>query len=69
MFFGDILRKLFKKKNSWLLIFYFFFCFFKISEVEINNVSISPFDEDINIDNKIKRDREDHNTIDEVENK
>jgi hypothetical protein len=40
-----------------------------ISEVDINVVSISPFDEDINIDNKIKKAGEDDYIIDEVENK
>jgi hypothetical protein len=40
-----------------------------IYEVDINDVSISPSDEDINVDNKIKRAREDDNIIDEVENK
>jgi hypothetical protein len=40
-----------------------------ITEVDINDVSISPSDEDINIDSKIKRTREDDNTIDEAVNK
>jgi hypothetical protein len=40
-----------------------------IFEVEINDVSISPSDEDIRIDNKMKRAREDDYIIDEVKNK
>jgi hypothetical protein len=40
-----------------------------ISEVDINDVWISPFEEDINIDSKIKRARDDDNIIDERENK
>jgi hypothetical protein len=40
-----------------------------ISEVDINDVSISQSDEDINIDSKIKRNRKDDDIIYEAENK
>jgi hypothetical protein len=71
----DVLRKILKKKIIGYRFFFVFSVLFLISEVDINDVSISPSDEienvvsdvNINIDNKIKRAREDN--VIEVENK